>query len=62
MPEEYSTKANVTYEKGKLEIPENIQYDVQTDIYIPMPPVSTRTAIGHITAIIKGEPPVISPC
>ncbi len=62
MSEEYSTKANVTYEKGKLEIPENLQDSVETDIYIPMQPVSTRTATAHITAIIKGEPPIISPC
>jgi len=62
MPKAYPAKANITYEKGELQMPENIQYDVQTDIYIPMPPVSTRTATVHIIAIIKGEPPVISPC
>ena len=62
MSEEYSTKANTTYEMGKPWIPKDLQSCVETDIYIPMPPVSTRTATVRITAIIKGEPPVISPC
>ncbi len=62
MLKEYSAKPNITYEKGKPWMPENLQGYVETDIYIPMPPVSTRTATVHITAIIKGEPPAISPC
>ncbi|NOQ38188.1 hypothetical protein GQ472_04840 [archaeon] len=62
MPEAYHTKANVTYEKGEPWIPENLQDCVETDIYIAMPPVSTSNATVHITAIIKGEPPLISPC
>ena len=62
MPEKYTVKANATYEMGKPWIPENLQDSVQTDIYLPIPPVSTRIATIHITAIIKGEAPVISPC
>ncbi|MCK5373102.1 MAG: hypothetical protein KAJ20_02095 [Candidatus Aenigmarchaeota archaeon] len=62
MPEEYSIKLKYTHEKGTPNIHQNLESYVETDIYIPMSPVSTETATVHITAIIKGEAPVISPC
>ncbi|MCK4809091.1 MAG: hypothetical protein KAS90_05695 [Candidatus Aenigmarchaeota archaeon] len=62
MPEEYLIKVRYTHEKGTPNIQQDLESYVEKDIIIAMPPVSTETATAHITAIIKGEPPVISPC